>query len=109
MNLPSYIDEETFAAFLESRKAQKAPFTPRAEKLLVTKLMRHHAEGFDVNEALETAAISGWRSVYPKVKRGAKTQAEIALEIAKEREAFASKPNAEVRAQIAALLGRVAA
>ena len=67
--LPSYIDPETFAAFLESRKAHKAPFTPRAEKLLITKLMRHHDEGWDVNEALEAATISGWKSVYPKVLR----------------------------------------
>lgn len=111
MNLPDFLDPDIWEAFLERREAtqKKFPFTPKAQKLLIGRLMKYHAEGWDVNEALETAAIAGWLTVYPKVKRGAKTQAEIALEIAKEREAFAVKPNDAVRAQIAALLGRVAA
>lgn len=67
--LPNYIDAEVFAAFLESRRAHKAPFTQRAEKMLISKLMRHHGEGWDVNEALERATISGWKSIYPQVKR----------------------------------------
>ena len=67
--LPNYIDAEVFAAFLESRRAHKAPFTQRAEKMLISKLMRHHGEGWDVNEALERATISGWKSIFPQVKR----------------------------------------
>ena len=67
--LPNYIDPEAYAAWVEQRKEHKAPFTPRAEKLLITKLMRHHGEGWDVNEALEQATISGWKSVYPRVMR----------------------------------------
>lgn len=111
MELPNYIDKEIWAAYVERRQAteKKNPFTPLAKKLLIKRMMKAYEEGWDVNEALETAAISGWLTVYPKVRRAGKSQAEIALEIAKEREAFASKPSAEIRAQIAALTGRMTA
>lgn len=98
--LPNYIDAETFAAFIESRRAHKAPFTPRAEKLLVMKLMRHHGEGWDVNEALEAATISGWKSIYPRVKRG---QEDLALQRINENRALAVKPPPEIMAKLAAL------
>lgn len=42
----------------------KVPFTPQAQKLVVMKLMRFHADGYDVNAALEKAAIYGYRSVF---------------------------------------------
>lgn len=67
--LPSYIDPECWSAFLESRKAQKAPFTPQAQKLMVRRLIRAHDQGWDVNEALADAAINGWKSIYPKERR----------------------------------------
>lgn len=66
--LPSYIDPECWSAFLESRKAHKAPFTPQAQKLMVRRLIRAHDDGWDVNKALEDAAINGWKSIYPKDK-----------------------------------------
>jgi len=69
--LPSYIDRELWAAFLESRIAHKAPFTDRAQKLFVIRLMKAHNEGWDVNAALEDAAINGWKTIYPKAKLAA--------------------------------------
>ena len=74
--LPSYIDPETWAAFVESRKAHKAPFTPLAEKLVIRKLMQMHSDGWDVNARLEKSAIYGYRGVFPvdKIKRDAEAE-----------------------------------
>ena len=106
MTLPNYIDREMWSAFVETRKAMKVPFTPAAEKLIVRKLMRMHADGWDVNASLEKSAIYGYRGVFEVSRRGAKTADEIALEVAKEREQFASRPSEEIRRKIAELTGR---
>ena len=66
--LPSYIDPEMWSAFLESRKAHKAPFAAQAQKLMIRRLIRAHDEGWDVNKALEDSAVNGWKSIYPKDK-----------------------------------------
>lgn len=67
--LPSYIDPMLWAAYVEQREAMKKwPFTPQARKLVVMKLMRLHADGWDANSSLEASAINGWRDVFPKDK-----------------------------------------
>lgn len=63
-SLPSYIDVELWAAFVESRKAMKVPFTPLAQKLVIKRLMKMHAEGWDANASLEKSAIYGYRGVF---------------------------------------------
>ena len=67
-SLPSYIDPELWAAFVESRKAMKVPFTPLAQKLVIRKLMAFHADGWDANASLEKSAIYGYRGGLFKVK-----------------------------------------
>lgn len=62
--LPQYIDIALWHAFVAQRKAMKVPFTDAAQKLVVMKLMRFHADGYDANAALEKAAIYGYRSVF---------------------------------------------
>lgn len=62
--LPSYIDPELWAAFVESRKAMKVPFTPLSQKLVVKRLMKMHSEGWDANASLEKSAIYGYRGVF---------------------------------------------
>lgn len=99
---PDYIDAQYFAAFLESRMAHKAPFTPRAEQMLVKKLMRHHEEGWDVNAALEESVINGWKSVYPKVKRAGYTQEEIERRIREEKRKLAVPCPPDIMAKIKA-------
>lgn len=95
--LPSYICPEVWSAFIEQRGAmKKIPFTPGAQKLLVMKLMRLHAEGFDSNALLEQAAIAGWRSIYPDDKMRIKhAQAAVDPALAKieaDRKAAAPMP-----------------
>lgn len=62
--LPTFIDPELWAAFMESRRAMKVPFTPLAQKLVIRKLLKMHAEGWDVNASLEKSAIYGYRGVF---------------------------------------------
>lgn len=70
--LPSYIDPELWAAFVESRAAMKVPFTQAAQKLVVRKLMGFHNDGFDPNKSLEKSAIYGYRGVFPVEKYATK-------------------------------------
>lgn len=69
--LPSYIDPENWAMFVEQRKAMKQPFTQLVQKRIVMKLMGFHADGYDSNAILEKSAIMGWRDVFAdeKMKR----------------------------------------
>lgn len=70
--LPSYIDPDTWAAFLEMRKAiPKVPYTAAAQKLGIKKLMQLHDEGHDAQQCLEESLENGWRSFFPP-KAGAK-------------------------------------
>lgn len=105
--LPSYICPEVWAAFIEQRGAmRKVPFTAGAQKLLVMKLMRLHAEGFDSNALLEQAAIAGWRSIYPddkmRIKPAAPDVDPALAKIANDRKAAAPMP-ADVRQKLGLL------
>lgn len=63
--LPQYIDSETWAAFIEMRKAhKKVPFTDYAQKLILKELMKFHSEGYDANNSLEQSIMKGWRGVF---------------------------------------------
>lgn len=104
--LPAYVDLELWSAFVAQRTAMKGvPFTQQAQKLVIRKLMKMHSEGWDVNASLEKSAIYGYRGVFEVSRIGAKSQTDMALEQAKEREQFASKPSDEIRARIAAITG----
>jgi hypothetical protein len=67
--LPSYIDPELWAAFVENRKAMKVPFTQAAQKLIIRKLMKMHSEGWDANASLEKSTIYGYRGVFEISRR----------------------------------------
>lgn len=101
--LPNYIDPELWAAFVESRKAMKVPFTPLAQKLVVRKLMAMHSEGWDVNASLEKSAVYGYRGVF-EVQKLKKEGPDPALLKIKEDCAKAVAPSAETKAKIAALI-----
>lgn len=63
--LPSYIDPELWAAFIEMRKGmKKVPFTDYAMKLTLKELMKFHSEGYCANNALEQSIMRGWRGVF---------------------------------------------
>ncbi len=106
--LPSYIDIEIWSAFVETRKAMKVPFTPSAQKLIIRKLMKMHAEGWDVNASLEKSAIYGYRGVFEVARiESAKPEKDPAI-VKIERDAAKAAPMpAAIREQIARLKGAV--
>lgn len=102
--LPSYIDIELWAAFVESRKAMKVPFTPLAQKLVVRKLMGMHEAGWDCNASLEKSAIYGYRGVFEVSKRETpKTEKDPALEKIERDKQICKPMPAAIREQIARL------
>lgn len=80
--LPTYIDVELWAAFVESRTAMKVPFTPLAQKLVIKKLMGMHSEGWCPNASLQKSAIYGYRGVF-EVARIATTKDAVDPTLAK--------------------------
>ena len=106
-SLPDYIDVEVWAAFIESRRAMKVPFTPLAQKLVVRKLMKMHAEGWDVNASLEKSAIYGYRGVFEVTKRVDIMKKDAALEKIEADQKRAAPIPESIRARLAELkLGR---
>ena len=79
-SLPSYIDPELWSAFVETRNAMKVPFTPAAQKLIIRKLMKMHADGWDVNASLEKSTIYGYRGVFEVEKIDKTPAVDPALE-----------------------------
>lgn len=69
--LPTYIDPELWAGFLESRKAMKVPFTDFAKKLTLKKLMGMYENGWCPNSALEKSITHGYRGVFETDRRDA--------------------------------------
>lgn len=64
METPHWLDSETWEDFRAHRKEIKKPLTPTAEKRMLRKLERLHAEGWDVNYCLDHAMAEGWRGVF---------------------------------------------
>ena len=65
MTLPDWIDEESWAGFVEMRKKQKHPLTERAMKIALRKLEEMREQGYDPNAALDESTFRGWLGVFP--------------------------------------------
>lgn len=63
--LPDWVDPSAWQAFVECRKAQRAPFTPRAAELILAKLKQLMADGQNPNACLLQSVERGWRGVFP--------------------------------------------
>jgi hypothetical protein len=65
MNVPDFIDPDTFAAWCDYRREDvKAPFTDRVKNMAINRLIRLSGEGYDPNLILEHAVLAGWRGIY---------------------------------------------
>lgn len=99
--LPSYIDPELWSAFVESRTAMKVPFTPAAQKLVIRKLMKMHAEGWDANASLEKSAIYGYRGVFEVARIASDTtEKPKAYQVSDEHIAKATRPSDDFFAEL---------
>jgi len=63
--LPDWIPADTWAAFMETRKAKKAKSTDYALSLIVKDLERFKAAGHDPVAILNNSIKAGWSDVYP--------------------------------------------
>lgn len=72
--LPGWVPADTWAAFMETRKAKKAKSTDYALSLIVKDLERFKAAGHDPVAILNNSIKAGWSDVYPpKVPASAMT------------------------------------
>jgi hypothetical protein len=55
---------DTFMAFKEMRRGQRAPLTEKAEQLAIVQLDRLRADGFDPRLVIEQSILRGWKSFY---------------------------------------------
>jgi len=73
--IPDFIDPELWEQYILIRKKKKASDTPYAIKLIINKLTKYHAEGFDPNESLRDSIEGSWKSVYqPKNNRSGRRE-----------------------------------
>jgi hypothetical protein len=63
--LPDWLPKEPWDAWLEVRKKNRAPNTPRALRLALTELAKLKAAGQDVQAVLEQSTLRGWRGIFP--------------------------------------------
>lgn len=67
ITLPDWLPPEAWDRFVRMRRAmgRAAPFTPDAQRLMLTRLAAMRARGEDVVAALDQSVEHGWRGVFP--------------------------------------------
>ncbi len=78
MDLPDYIEQETWDAFEAKRKQMKFPLDDFTRKRVLKKLEGFHCQGYVADEMLAEAVERNWRTVfmYPDAPRRPQTQQE---------------------------------
>lgn len=75
--LPDWVNPESWAGFVDMRKAIKKPLTDRAMQLAIGKLGKLRQQGQDPNACLDQSVMNGWQDVYAiKPDHTAKKQAQ---------------------------------
>jgi uncharacterized protein YdaU (DUF1376 family) len=69
--LPDWLPKESWDAWLEVRKKNRAPNTQRALDLALRELERLKGQGHDPAAVLENATMRGWRGLFPPANGGA--------------------------------------
>jgi hypothetical protein len=65
VDIPEYIDNQTWLDFLDMRKKIKKPPTDSAKEILIKKLIEYHDKGEDVNKILEQSIVNCWQGLFP--------------------------------------------
>jgi hypothetical protein len=69
VEIPDWIDVNDWKDFLAMRKAIRKPMTPRAIKMMFSKLEQMKKKGIDVSQVLQRSILNNWSDVYePKVQ-----------------------------------------
>lgn len=110
--LPSWVDAELFAEYVQQRKDDGKKMSPRSLKGRIERLYQLHDAGHDVNQSIEEALNGHWLDFYEprdktvnKVERR-ETAEDYLKRVAQERAAEAARvsgPSPEVREKMAQL------
>src|SRR3990167_2213515 len=65
VELPDWINRDTWLAFIDMRMKMKVPLTEQAVKMMMTHLRRLKDDGDDPNLVLEQSILNNWRGVFP--------------------------------------------
>lgn len=68
--LPDFVPKIAWAGYVEMRRRIRAPLTPRAVDLTITKLEKLHAAGEDIGTVLDLSTQNSWRGVFPVKQSG---------------------------------------
>lgn len=69
-DLPEWLPEESWKAFLEMRKSLRKPMTEKAKGLMLKKLIGFQQRGLDIASLLDNSTMNSWLDVYePKSGR----------------------------------------
>ena len=64
VDLPDWLDKETWSALVDMRKRIKKPLTDHAQKLMLGKLERMKQAGHDIKAIMEKTIVNSWLDVY---------------------------------------------
>lgn len=69
--LPAWMPIEAWSGFVEMRKKNRKPMTPRAQNQIIADLERWRLKGHDPTEILDKSTRNNWTDVYePKAENG---------------------------------------
>jgi uncharacterized protein YdaU (DUF1376 family) len=69
LELPDWLPEDAWEAFVDMRKKLKAPLTERAAKLALGELEKLSAKGHAPREVLEQSVLHSWRGLFEVKKK----------------------------------------
>jgi hypothetical protein len=69
--LPDWVPPDAWEGFAEMREQKHAPLTPRAVKLILSKLQDLRESGQDIGAVLDQSTLSGWKGIFPVNVNGA--------------------------------------
>ncbi len=64
VEIPEWMDKETWMAFLEMRKTMRAFPTAYAQKRIIEKLAQFKSAGEDIREVLNQSIMNNWKGVF---------------------------------------------
>lgn len=67
---PEYVQAESWSGFVDMRRRERHPLTPRAAQLVIKELDKLRDAGEDPNDVLDQSTRNGWRDVFPIKRNG---------------------------------------
>ena len=69
LELPDFVNKETWAEFVQMRKEIKKKLTPTACKQIFRDMTKWHGDGINANDCLVNSIRGNWQGVFPPTKQ----------------------------------------